>query len=78
MVFKKSNLNMGNMKYWLLMNKLRFFFFNTLFPVSGLHSPATLRGAAGDKGLGLKINKWNWVHGLVECASVRLLPGSAE
>lgn len=32
----------------------------------------------GDKGLGLKINKWNWVHGLGERAGLRLLPGSAE
>lgn len=47
-------------------------------PNSRPHSTATLCGAVGDKGLGLKINKWNWVHGLGERAGLRLLPGSAE
>lgn len=47
-------------------------------PNSGPQSTATLCGAVGDKGLGLKINKWNWVHGLGERAGLRLLPGSAE
>lgn len=51
---------------------------NTLCPISGPHSTATLDRAVGDKGMDLKINKWNWVHWLGEHTGTRLLAGSTE